>query len=522
MSLSLAAILAESARRRPDHPAVVLDGEVTTYAELWLQARRYAAVLRETGIGPGDRVAILISNTPHFPASYYGLLALGAIVVPIHALLRAEEISYVLTDSGSKALICAVSLLGEGAKGADLAGVKVFSVAGRPERDPGAGSNSRIDDPDSVIGDLDAEAAITEPISGYVPREPGDMAVVLYTSGTTGQPKGAMLTQLNLLMNVDTAVISSFDYTADDRILGCLPLFHSFGQTSAMNTAFRLGATLVLMSRFDGRAALRLLIQERCTVFLGVPTMYFALLEAARLVQDRPRLRFCISGGASLPLSAMENFEEVFETTIYEGYGLTETSPVATVNQKDWPRKAGTVGQPVWGVDVEIARAEVEGRIELLGRGELGEIVMRGHNLMAGYLNRPEETAEAIVDGWFRTGDLGVRDEEGFVSIVDRKKDIVLRGGYSVYPREVEEVLSKHPDIEQVAVIGLAHPSLGEEVCAVVIPADGSSPEAGALVAWARERLAAYKYPRRIEFVETFPLGPSGKVLKRELVGRFS
>ncbi len=507
MSLSIAALLAESAARRPAHPAVVIGDVKVPYAHLWAGARQYAAVLRERGIVPGDKVAMLLPNTPHFPLAYFGVLALGAVAVPVHALLRAEEIAYVLQDSGAKTLICAAPLLGEGAKGAELAGVPLFAV---------------MDGGDAQIERLDTLAAQATPIDRYVPCEAEDVAVILYTSGTTGKPKGAMITHLNILMNVDTSVISSFEFGPEDILLGCLPLFHTFGQTCAMNTMFRVGGTLVLMPRFDGAAALDLLVTQNCTHFMGVPTMYIGLLEAAKTDSRRPSLTSALSGGASLPLKVLEDFQQTFDCTVYEGYGLTETSPVATFNQKGRPCKPGTVGQPIWGVEVEIAAAEVEDRIDFLPTGELGEVVIRGHNIMAGYLNRPKETAEVMVDGWFRSGDLGVKDEEGYVSIVDRKKDMVLRGGFNVYPREVEEVLLRHPDIGQVAVIGVADDHYGEEVCAVVVPQAGASPDPAEIIAWSRGLLAGHKYPRRVEFVDVFPLGPSGKVLKRELVARFS
>jgi long-chain acyl-CoA synthetase len=379
-----------------------------------------------------------------------------------------------------------------------------------------------MDGGDADVPRIDQLAAQATPIDRYVQRSPGDIAVILYTSGTTGKPKGAMITHLNIMMNVDTSVLSSFDISSDDVVLGCLPLFHTFGQTCAMNTAFRVGATLVLIPRFDGAAALDQLVTHGCTIFLGVPTMYIALLEAAKNDPRRPKLTSALSGGASLPLTVLDAFQQTYDCPVYEGYGLTETSPVATFNQKDWPCKPGTVGRPIWGVEVEIARAELEGEIELLPTGELGEVVIRGHNVMAGYLNRPEATAEVMVDGWFRSGDLGTKDADGYISIVDRKKDMVLRGGYNVYPREVEEVLLRHSDIAQVAVIGVPHDTYGEEVCAVIVAEEGATPDADAIVAWSRGQLAGHKYPRRIEVVEAFPLGPSGKVLKRELVARFS
>jgi long-chain acyl-CoA synthetase len=508
MSLTIASILAESSVRHADRTAVVLGPLRITYGELWHGARQYAAVLRERGIEPGDRVALLLPNTPHFPLAYYGVLALGGVAVPVHALLKAEEIQYVLEDSGAKILVCAAPLLGEGAKGAELAGVPVLAVMDSP-----GGETA-----DATIERIDELAAAATPVPTFVPREAGDTAVVLYTSGTTGKPKGAMITHLNILMNVDVSAFDCFGIGPDDVVLGCLPLFHTFGQTCCMNTAFRVGAAVVLLPRFDGGQALQLLVKEKCTIFMGVPTMYIGLLEAAKTSDLRPKLKTALSGGAPLPLTVLEKFAEVFGTQVLEGYGLTETSPVATFNQRSFQPKPGTVGKAIWGVDVEIAKAELEESIELLPTGELGEIVVRGHNIFAGYLNKPEATAAAIVDGWFRTGDLGTKDEDGYVTIVDRKKDMVLRGGYNVYPREVEEVLLRHPAVAQVAVIGLPDPEYGEEVCAVVIKAPGQALTEAELSAWSKEQLAAYKYPRRIVFTEAFPLGPSGKVLKREIV----
>ena len=504
MSLSIASILAESAVRYADNVAVVLGDTRITYADLWDSSRRYAAVLRERGISPGDKVALLLPNTPHFPLAYFATLALGGVVVPVHALLKAEEVEYVLRDSGARLLVCAAPLLAEGAKGAELAGVPVLAV---------------MDGGDAGVERLDDLAGATEPIGALVPREPGDTAVVLYTSGTTGKPKGAEITHLNVTMNVVVSAQHSFDISQTDIVLGCLPLFHTFGQTCCMNTSFYVGATVVLLPRFEAGEALRLLVEEHCTMFMGVPTMYIGLLEAAKSTDARPDLKSALSGGAALPVAVLERFTDVFGVQVLEGYGLTETSPVATFNQKGFAPHPGTVGKTIWGVDVEIARAEIDEAVELLPTGELGEIVVRGHNVFKGYLGNPEATAAAIVDGWFRTGDLGTKDAEGYVTIVDRKKDMVLRGGYNVYPRDVEEVLLRHPAVAQVAVIGLPDPTSGEEVCAVVVK-EGELTE-DELIAWSKERLASYKYPRRVVFTDGFPLGPSGKVLKRELVSQY-
>ncbi|MDZ5445917.1 long-chain fatty acid--CoA ligase [Micromonospora sp. 4G57] len=500
--LSLASVLAESARRRPEHPAIICGDERVTYAQLWAQARGYAAALAERGVRRGDRVALMAANVPDFPRAYYAILSLGAVVVPIHLLLTAEEVAFVLRDSGARVVVHGGGDPATAVKAAELAGVPAVPL------DPA--------DPDSLV----ATAASLAPRPGLVPTAPDDAAVVLYTSGTTGRPKGAVLTHLNLTMNATVNAFDDLGVRRDDVILGCLPLFHSFGQTAAMNTTFRAAATLVLQPRFDPARALELMVAQAVTAFLGVPTMYAALVDAARRGAPRPSLRLCVSGGASLPVSLLEEVAQMFATTVYEGYGLSETSPVATTNQPTFGARPGTVGCHIWGVDVEVARADLERRVELLPPGEIGEIVIRGHNVFAGYLGQPRATAEAIVDGWFRTGDLGARDEAGFVTIVDRKKDLIIRGGFNVYPREVEEALLRHPAVGQVAVIGVPHPTHGEEVCAVVIPA--AEVTADEIVEWSREHLGRHKYPRRVEFVGEFPLGPSMKVLKRELRWRFA
>jgi len=507
-TMSVAAVLAETALRRPDHPAVVVNGESTSYADLWRQSREYAGALRARGVGPGDRVAVLIPNVADFPRVYYAVLALGAVVVPVHALLKGDEIDYVLRDSGARLLVCAAPLLAEGAKGADLAGVEVLSVLA-PAADPL--SFPRLED----------EARDADAIDDYVPRHPFDTATILYTSGTTGQPKGAEGCHLALVEQVNVLLLNTFDLRPEDRVLGCLPLFHTFGQTCAMNTAFRAGATVVMVPRFDGDTALATMVEQECTVFMGVPTMYIALLDAASRTDARPPLRYGCSGGAAIPVAVIDRFRDEFRAEIHEGYGLTETSPVATFNHVGVPPRPGTVGRALWGIDVRIAAPDPQETIELLPTGELGEVVIRGHNLMRGYLGRPDDTARAVVDGWFRTGDLGTLDDDGYLTIVDRTKDMILRNGYNVYPREVEEVLAAHPAVASGAVFGVPHATHGQEIVAAVVLRGDASVTAEELVAYCRERMASYKYPRTVELVDALPLGPSGKVLKRELVVRF-
>jgi long-chain acyl-CoA synthetase len=505
-TLSLAVVLAEAARRYPDKIAVV-DGDLrVSYADLWRQAREVAAALTERGVAPGDTVALLIGNTIDFPRAYYGALAAGATVVPVHLLLTPSEAAYVLRDSGTDLVICHTNLLGLGVPAADEAGVPLVSVG--PAAPAASAAPQRLEDLIPTV----------TPLPAYASRRPDDVAVVFYTSGTTGRSKGALLTHLNLVMNATVNVFDANDARPDDVVLGCLPLFHTFGQTVAMNGTFRVGGTMVLLARFTGDEAIEVMLREGVNVFHGVPTMYIGLVEAAAGRADLPRLRLCVSGGASLPVAVLEQFNAAFSTTVFEGYGLSETSPTATTNQPHFGVRAGTIGHPVWGVEVEIARSDVDDRIELLPAGELGEIVIRGHNVFAGYLNQPEATEQVMVDGWFRSGDLGRKDADGFISIVDRKKDIIIRGGFNVYPREVEEVLARHPAVAQVAVIGVPDQRLGEEICAVVVPDKAApTPSEAEFIAWCQERVGRHKYPRQIRLLDELPLGPSHKVLKREL-----
>ncbi|MFD7703695.1 long-chain fatty acid--CoA ligase [Streptomyces caelestis] len=505
-TLSAATILSDSAGRWPDRIALVAGAERITYGSLWSSALRYAAVLRARGTGPGDRIGLLVTNSPHFPMAYFAILALGATAVPVNVLLKTDDIAYILRHSKARALVCSAESLGEAEPAAEAAGTPVLTV--------GAGDGHA---PHPALDELAATAA---PVAGPVPRAPGDIAVILYTSGTTGRPKGAALTHLNLVMNVATTMLSPFEMSSADVLLGCLPLSHTFGQICGMGTSLRAGARLVLMRRFTAEDALDLMEAEGCTVLMGVPTMYFALVEVASRRPLRPRLHRAYSGGSALPVRTLAAFEDGFGCPVYEGYGLTETSPCVAYNQRDWPRKPGTVGKPVWGVEVAVVRPEAEDTVEPLPAGEVGEIVVRGHNLMAGYVDDPGATAAAFVAGWFRTGDLGTLDDEGYLTVVDRKKDVILRGGYNVYPREVEDALLRHPAVARVAVVGLPDPVHGQEVCAVVVPRDGLTPGtelADSLVAWGKRHIAAYRRPRQVVLLDRLPLGPSGKVLKREL-----
>jgi long-chain acyl-CoA synthetase len=494
--LSLASILEEGARRHPQRVAIVDREREFTYEQLWREALIRARVLRdELGIAPGDRVALLAANGLNFVAEYYAILAAGAVIVPMAPMLVADEIEYQLHDSEVRALLLEAELAQAGLQAAERASVSVLVL---PE-------------------ELTAGAPGRPALERQVSRQPTDPAVLFYTSGTTGRPKGAVLTHFNLVMNCFVNAFMANKFEADDVVLGCLPLFHTFGQTVAMNSSFLVGAKVVLQRRFEAREALELMRRHGVNFLLGVPTIYMALLEA--LGDDPPvPLRNCVSGGAPLPVSVLEKFEAAFGCRVKEGYGLSETSPTATVNQDLFGLKPGSIGHPLWGIEVEIARTEVEDRIELLAPEELGEIVVRGHNVFDGYFGKPEATQAALVDGWFRTGDLGVKDPDGFLYVVDRKKDMILRGGYNVYPREIEEVLARHPAIRQVAVLGVPDDHMGEEVLAVVVldpAAPALAPEE--LTEWMQSRIARHKQPRLIRIADGLPLGPSGKVLKREL-----
>ncbi|REE97319.1 long-chain-fatty-acid--CoA ligase [Thermomonospora umbrina] len=506
-TLSLASVLAENARRRPHKVGLVEGDRRLTFASLWSQALTQAAALVRAGVRPGDPVALLCPNTAEFPIAYYAILAAGGVVVPVHLLLTADEVEWVLRDSAARLLLCHAANVPVGSAAATAAGIETYALG--PFDGPG------------VNGRLEDLASSVEPLPWFASRSPDDPAVIFYTSGTTGRPKGAVLSHFNLVMNATVNAFDANDARPDDVALGALPLFHTFGQTVSMNSVWRSGATLVLLPRFNAADAIDLMLAEGVNTFHGVPTMYHALIEEGRGRSSLPTLHRCISGGASLPLPILESFNELFQAEVLEGYGLSETSPTASVNQPVYGSRAGTVGHPVWGVDVEIADPAVPDRISLLPVGSPGEVVIRGHNVFTEYLGNPEATAAVLIDGWFRTGDIGVKDADGFISIVDRTKDMIIRSGFNVYPSEVEEVLLRHPGIGEVAVIGLPDPVRGEEICAVIVPAS-PAPTAEDVIAFARENLGAHKYPRRIEFVDALPLGPSHKVLKRELRQRFA
>jgi long-chain acyl-CoA synthetase len=487
---NLASILTRSARRYPNHPAIRLDDLVVTYAELDDLTARTAGWLRERGVQPGDRVGVMLPNVVAFPAFYFGVLRAGATVVPINPLLKSGEIEHYFDDSGAKLALVWATAADEAKMAAEATGTEIVVV-----------------DDDTM-----ASTAGWPAIPDDLPRAEDDTAVILYTSGTTGTPKGAQLTHANLYRNC-MAFNGLFDLSSTDVVMGCLPLFHAFGQSNGLNATIAAGASLTLVPRFNATAVLRLIERHRVTVFEGVPTMYVTLLNTDAGVVDTTSLRMCISGGAALPVEVLRGFRKAFGAMILEGYGLSETSPTATFNRPE-QTKTGSIGVPIDGVELRLVNRDGSDTAP----GETGEIAIRGHNVMKGYWNQPETTAAAIVDGWFRTGDLATRDDDGFYFIVDRKKDLIIRGGFNIYPREIEEVLYQHPAVREVAVIGVPHPTHGEEVAAAIRlrPARTATPEE--LRDYVKARVAPYKYPRHVWLVDALPHGPTGKIVKREIV----
>ncbi len=514
--LNLAGAFEHSAKEFPDKKAIVFQDKSFTFAQTAAMVNKVANGLKARGIQKGDKVALSCLNIPYFPMIYYGILKVGAVVVPLNVLLKGREIAYHLNDSEAKAYFCfqgtpELPMAREGFAGfKEAEACKDFCVI---MADPTA--ESAIEGT-QTLGQFIAEGDI---VCDTEPTGPEDTAVILYTSGTTGFPKGAELSHSNMTMN---AIGSRylFQLTPDDVHALVLPLFHSFGQTCQMNAGFATGNTLVLIPKFTPEAVLAAIQNEGASIFAGVPTMYWAMLnyedKEGQFDFDKigATLRVGVSGASSLPVEIIKGIEAKYKIPILEGYGLSETCPVATFSHLYKKRKPGSIGTPIWGIEVEVFDQDNNA----LPAGEVGELVIRGHNVMKGYYNKPEATAKAF-DGttWFHTGDLGKKDEEGYFYIVDRVKDMIIRGGYNVYPREIEEVLLTHPDISLASVVGAPHDRHGEEIVAYVVPRSGADITADRIIEWSKEQMAAYKYPRIVHLRESLPMTATGKILKRDL-----
>jgi long-chain acyl-CoA synthetase len=516
---NLASLLENSADKYPEREAVVLGDTRLTYAQVNGAANMVANLLVSRGIQPGDKVALTCANLPYFTIVYYGILKAGATVVPLNVLLKAREVAYHLQDADAKAYFC---FEGTAELPIGQEGYAGFEQAGDCESffmitvDPAAAS------PIEGTETMGAALAQQPPTFETVATDEDDTAVILYTSGTTGQPKGAELRHRNMRDNA-LAGAELFGASAEtpDTYLCVLPLFHSFGQTVIQNGAFAFGGTVVMLPRFDAAAALAAMGKENVTFFAGVPTMYWGLLGALDESVDVERLagnlRVAAAGGSALPVEVHKDFQKRFGVTILEGYGLSETSPVASFSPYGQPARPGSIGTPMPGVEMKLLQPDSWDEVPD-GPDEIGEIAIKGHNIMKGYYNRPEATEEVIRDGWFRSGDLGRRDEDGWYYIVDRSKDMIIRGGYNVYPREIEEVLLTHPDVSLAAVVGVPHESHGEEIKAYVILNPGATVTPDELVEWGKQEMASYKYPRLVSIVDSLPMTATGKILKRELV----
>ena len=487
--------LVASKNRHPDRVALRCGDLRFTFAEFDSAAARVATLLDKAGIEPGDRVGVMLPNTPAFAIAFYGIMYRGAVAVLMNPLLKAREVAYYLSNSGAKALFAAPSSAEEAVSGAAETGVQCWIVD------------------DAELAKLTADL----PEHGTpVQRNDDDTAVILYTSGTTGKPKGAMLTHGGLGRNAEVCVRTLVEIGPGDVVMGCLPLFHVFGLTFGLNSTVLAGAMLTLIPRFDPGRVLEVIERNGVTVFAGVPTMYSALLSVASAAAPEATrsLRTCVSGGAALPVQVLSDFENAFGCVILEGYGLSESSPAASFNHPHRPRKVGSIGTPIEGVQMRV----VDQNGAEVPQGEPGEVQIGGHNVMKGYWNLPEATKATITpEGWLNTGDVGRVDTDGYFYIVDRTKDLIIRGGYNVYPREIEEVLYEHPAVAEAAVIGIPHDSLGEEVGAAVALKKGASAEPDELRDYVKARVAAYKYPRQIWLLDELPKGPTGKVQKRDI-----
>ncbi|OLN23817.1 long-chain fatty acid--CoA ligase [Domibacillus antri] len=509
--MNAAKALEQTALKSADKTAYTFMGQSVTYRELNESVNRFAAGIQSAGMKKGDHMALLLGNSPQFIISLYGAMRAGVTVIPINPIYTPDEIGYILRNGDVKAVVLldillpALETLNE-----HLPSIDQYVVCeSGDERAAGlAPANSSIYTKMKTFSYLLAnDGAFQEPA-----MDEEETAVILYTSGTTGKPKGAMLTHKNVYSNARD-IADYLDISEQDTVVTVLPMFHVFCLTVALNAPIVRGATMIILPRFSPKEVFDAVNAQKATIFAGVPTMYNFLYQFEQGdPSDFSSIRLCISGGASMPVSLLEQFEKKFNVQISEGYGLSEASPVTCFNPLDRPRKAGSIGCSISNVENKV----VNELGEEMERGQVGELIVRGPNVMKGYYKMPEETAVTIRDGWLYTGDLARQDEEGYFYIVDRKKDLIIVGGYNVYPREVEEVLYAHPAIIEAAVVGAPDPDYGEAVLAFVVQKrDGLT--AGAVIQYCKEHLAAYKIPRSVEFLQELPKNTTGKILRRSL-----
>ncbi|HEX3727960.1 MAG TPA: long-chain fatty acid--CoA ligase [Pirellulales bacterium] len=503
-------VLAENAQRFADRIAVIHDERKLTYADLEELTNRLASALLALEVTRGQKVLLMLPNIPEFVIGYFGILKTGAVVVPTNVLYKAREIEFLLQDSEAVALISCTEFLADALEAfRNVETCRHLIVADFASAPPVIADASvhRFND---LVRDGSPQFEV-------VSTTPEDTAVIGYTSGTTGKPKGAELSHFNLFFQARVLPELTDEARRDDEVrLAVLPLFHSYGQSCIMNTVLAMGSTMSLMPRFEPAKAMEIVQRDRVTHFAAVPTMWVTMLNHPdRARYDLGSLRMCGSGGAPIPVETLDAWTRHYNQPIREGYGLTETSPTATWSQGSVVPKTGSCGKAIWGCQIKIA----DDAGQSLPPGKEGEVLIRGVNVMKGYYKQPEATAQILKDGWFSSGDIGKLDEEGYLYIVGRKKDMILRGGFNIYPREIEELLYEHPAIAEAAVVGVKHDELGEEVKAVVYLKPGSTATCGEIQAYCKERIAAFKYPRIVEIrSEPLPKGPSAKILKRQLI----
>jgi long-chain acyl-CoA synthetase len=511
--LNVSSFLDDSAIKHANKPAFTFMDTTLTYAQINATANQVANGLLAEGFKKGDKIALSCLNVPYFPIIYFGILKMGGVVVPLSVLLKTDEIIFHLENSHAKAYFCF-----EGTPDLPMGqmGFAAFNQVHRCEQFYNIMGNPTSPSPFEDVKTLATLMQDMPPKFDTLETSSEDTAIIVYTSGTTGQPKGAELTHSNLVMNV--MVNQEFiQIRPDDVQLTVLPLFHIFAMTVQMNLGVYKGSHSILLPRFDANDAYHLMVKHKVTVFAGVPTMYWGMVNGLDETNDVSKitenLRLAVSGGAALPMAVLEDFKNKYAVDILEGYGMSEGSPVVTFNQPDVGRKPGSIGTPIWGVQVKL----VDDKGNEVPTGEKGELWYKGHNVMKGYYNRPDANAETITDGWLHSGDVAIKDEDGFYFIVDRTKDMIIRGGLNVYPRQVEEVMIQHDAVSLVAVIGVPDEKMGEEIKAYVVLNEDMTVSTDELKVFTKERLASYKYPREIEFLDALPMSATGKILKKEL-----
>lgn len=517
MSLNLASIPLKAAKDYSEAPAILVGDIKISYQALKQQIELCAVALQAQGIGQGDHVALLLPNVPQFTVNYFAVHYLGGVVVPLNVLFVEDELKYHLDDSDAKAVIVWEAFLSHALSAAKAVGCDVVMVCRTPNSDTEFPEGTV--DQGKTMQELAAAHATCPEMSA---TNADDTAVILYTSGTTGRAKGAELSHFNIYDNARFVAeqLMRFEsnnwpvFTEGDVALAALPLFHSFGQTVIQNAFLMHGAAISLLPRFTPKEAVDLIEKQKISFFAGVPSMYVAMLNDPNTTSERlASLKCAVSGGAPLPSEVLKQFHDQFGIQIQEGYGLSETSPVACFNMLTKGCKPGTVGTAIDVCEVKILDDD---RNEV-ARGERGEVVIKGTNVMKGYYKKPDATIEVLHDGWFHTGDIGTMDKEGYVSIVDRKKEMIIRGGFNIYPREIEEVLYAHPQISEAAVIGIPDKTHGEEVMAIIVTTNNQPIAHENLENYCREHLASYKVPRLSKQLNELPKSATGKILKRVL-----